>query len=275
MRINIMVPIFATCRFIKKLFAWRRQNIINKYSLGKKAAKFDPVGRTLKMAKYMAAIPDPPEAFDNIALVAARLGIKDINKLYPIDANDRLGCCVVAGAAHLITLCNGRIGELQIPTEAEVVKAYRRNSRCGKDEGLVMLDFLKWWRKNSIHDHRILAFGRVDFKNHKLVKQCIQLFGGVDLGFIVQQKAIEDFEKGITWQPGASDGKGHCVIGAAFDAETISLLTWGGLIKASWAWWDAQVDEAFAVLPLEAMEKGFAEGFDYPQLAADLAIISA
>lgn len=34
-----------------------------KYQTGKLAAKHDPKGRTLKMAKYMVNVPDPPESF--------------------------------------------------------------------------------------------------------------------------------------------------------------------------------------------------------------------
>ena len=142
-----------------------------------------------------------------------------------------------------------------------------------------MLDFLKYLRKHGVLGHKITAFGRVNFKNHKLVKQCIWLFGGLDIGFIVQQDAISDFKAGIPWTPGPSDGGGHCVIAGAYkpgliqltgyDSEGLEIATWGGKQKVTWAWWDAQLDECFVIFPPEAMEEGFAVGFNSDQLLAD------
>ena len=48
-------------------------------------------------------------------------------------------------------------------------------------------------------------------------------------------------------------------------------LGWGNTQKATWAWRDECVDEACAILPLEAKEPDFAPGFDFAQLQADLA----
>jgi hypothetical protein len=244
------------------IIKWFKKNKSTaKFQTGKKAAKFDPQGRTLKMAKYMVNVPDPPEVF-------FPFDMREVASLFPIDANDRLGCCVVAGAAHYITNEHLRIGQILIPTESEVIKIYRKLSGC-KDSGLVMLDFMKYWHKNPLFGHKIEAFGRVDYKNEKLVKQCIQLFGGIDLGFLVQNDAIKDFESGTPWTPGPNDGGGHCVIAAAYDKDYYYILTWGGIIRATKAWWLAQIDEAFAILPPEYKEPGFAPGFDSETLLND------
>ena len=250
-----------------------------RFSFGKLAAKHDPQNRTLKMAKYMANVTDPPECYDNINLVYHKIGERDPDIIlrpdvfFPLDGNDVYGDCVVAGMAHYLTLTNGRIGELIIPPAKEVIKFYKKLSGC-KDQGLVMFDTLKYWRRRPFYNHTIDLFGRIDLKNHKLVKQCIWLFGGVDLGFQVQRDAIKDFEEGKTWTPGPTDGGGHCVIAGAYDNETVTLLTWGGVIKGTWQWWDAMVDEAFAILPPEAKEPDFAPGFLYDELIKDLQSIT-
>jgi hypothetical protein len=50
----------------------------------------------------------------------------------------------------------------------------------------------------------------------------------------------------------------------------VTVLTWGNIQKATWAWWDACVDETYAILPLEAKDVQVAPGFDFAQLQADL-----
>jgi len=248
--------------FLNRLFNNNLPEDISLYKTGKKKPKYDKKGRTLKMAKYMVNLPDPPKTY-------LPFDLNDVKYLFPIDANNRLGDCVVAGAAHYMTNEHLRIGEKIIPPEDEVVRIYRSLSRCGRDNGLVMFDFLKHWRKNPLFGHRIEAFGRVELHNHKLIKQCIHLFGGVDLGFLVQNNAISDFELNKPWTPGLSDGGGHCVIAAAYDENYYYILTWGGCIKATKEWWDAQVDEAFAILPPEYNTPGFAPGFDGEKLHED------
>jgi len=44
--------------------------------------------------------------------------------------------------------------------------------------------------------------------------------------------------------------------------------------QATWAWWDECVDEAYAILPPEAEKPGFAPGFDFAQLKADLTAVA-
>jgi hypothetical protein len=264
------IDIWPIIRWFKK-----RKNMNNqKFMTGKLPAKHDPKNRTLKMAKYMVNVPDPPESFSNLDIIYNNLHITDPAILFPIDGNDVYGDCVVAGAAHYLTLEHGRIGQKVIPLDRDVIKLYKKLSGC-KDRGLVMFDFLKYWRTHPLFGHKIELFGRIELHNHKLVKQCIQLFGGVDLGFLVQNDAIKDFDSGTPWTPGPSDGGGHCVIAAAYDKDYYYILTWGGIIRATKEWWDQQVDESFAILPTEFIEPGFAQGFDSDQLQKDFAAITS
>jgi hypothetical protein len=256
----ISINFVSVYKLIYSLFKKKPKNT-PLFMTGKLPAKFDPKGRTLKMAKYMVNLPDPPKNYFPFDL-------NKVAELFPMDANDRLGCCVVAGAAHYMTNAHLRIGQKMIPEEKDVISIYRKLSGC-RDKGLVMFDFMKYWRKHPLFGHEIEAFGRVDLHNHKLIKQCIHLFGGIDLGFLVQDNAISDFESDTPWTPGSSTGSGHCVIAAAYDENYYYILTWGGCIRATKEWWDAQCDEAFVILPPEYKEPGFAPGFDNVQLQND------
>jgi len=237
---------------------------VGKYRFGKMAVRHDE--RTLKMAKYTADVPDPPESY-------FPFNLNEVISLFPLDANERLGCCVVAGAAHYITNVHIRLGQKIVPTEKEVVDIYKKLSGC-RDRGLVMLDFLKYWRKNPMFGHEIELFGSVSLHNHRLIKQCIYLFGGVDLGFLVQPDAIRDFDSGTPWTPGTNGSGGHCVIAAAYDKFYYYILTWGGVIRATKEWWDSQVDECYAILPPEYKEPGFVLGFDGERLQRDFLSIT-
>ena len=61
----------------------------------------------------------------------------------------------------------------------------------------------------------------------------------------------------------------------AYDARGVVVLTWGSTQRGTWAWWDACVDEAYAILPPEARDDRFAPGFDFAQLHEDLAALTA
>jgi len=55
----------------------------------------------------------------------------------------------------------------------------------------------------------------------------------------------------------------------------VTVLTWGNTQLATWAWWDECVDEAYAILPPEAVDPNFAPGFNITQLKADLAAVAS
>jgi hypothetical protein len=50
----------------------------------------------------------------------------------------------------------------------------------------------------------------------------------------------------------------------------VNVLTWGNTQPGTWGWWDECVDEAYAILPPEASNPGFAPGFNITQLKQDL-----
>jgi hypothetical protein len=241
---------------------------MGQYKFGKLAPRLDD--RTLKMAKYTKLLAPPPVAFDNLLTVKGKLGINNPQVLFPMDGNDRLGDCTIAGIAHATTVYNGLIGSQKIPLAENVIKYYFKITHC-KDTGCNELDVLRRWKKKGFEGEKPIAYGSIDPKNHMLVKQCIQLFGGVYLGFEVQEDCMKDFDAKKPWTPGPIlPYEGHAVYATSYDQDYITLLTWGDTQKGTWDWWDECVDEAYAILPPEAEQPGFAPGFDFETLKADL-----
>jgi hypothetical protein len=235
---------------------------------GKLAPKHDD--RTLMMGNYSISLPAPATAIDNLQRVYTNLKINNPKILFPMDGNDEFGDCTIAGFNHISTVYNGLIGIKKIATKVATVKLYKKLTG-GSDTGLVELDVLNYCRKHTVSGTKILAYVKINPKNHIHVKQAIQLFGGVYLGINVQKDAITDFDNNHKiWTPGLLTGDGHAIVAISYDPNTVTVLTWGDVQKGTWDWWDETVDECYAIIPTEAKKSGFTPGFNFDQLMIDL-----
>ena len=242
------------------------------FRFGKHPPKVDY--RTLRLKKYLTSeLAPPPDSYDVLQRVYANLKPKQASDLFPMDGNDTLGDCTIAAVAHAVTTYRGLVGREKIMSKQAVVKLYLHLSG-GVDSGLVELDVLNYWRQHRISGDEIVAFAAVDPKNQQHVKQAIALFGGVYLGFQVQENCVEDFNARRPWTPGPLTTDGHAVFAVGYDAKQLTVLTWGNTQQATWDWWDECVDEAYAIIPPEAKNPKFAPGFDLKQLEADLAAVA-
>lgn len=242
------------------------------YRFGKHPPKVDY--RTLRFTTYvMAGLAAPPPSFNVLTTVYANLKTSDPTTLFPMDGNDTLGDCTIAAVAHAITVYRGKVDSKTILAKQAVVKLYYHLTG-GLDTGLNELDVLNFWQSNKVSGDEILAFVKIDPKNHTHVQQAIQLFGGVYLGFQVQQNAIQEFDARQPWTPGPLTNDGHAVYAVAYDPNGVTVLTWGNTQQGTWAWWDECVDEAYAILPLDAKDPKFAPGFNLVQLQTDLKAVA-
>lgn len=242
------------------------------YRFGKHPPKKDY--RTLRLANYLTpALAPPPASYDVLPNVYQKLNKSDPTKLFPMDGNDTLGDCTIAALAHAVTAFRGLIGKEKIWSKQSVVKLYLHLSG-GIDSGLNELDVLNYWQSHPASGDKILAFVSIDVKNHTHVRQAIELFGGVYLGFQVQENCIQEFDARQPWVPGPLTREGHAVFAVAYDATGLTVLTWGNTQKATWSWLDECVDEAYAILPPEAKKSDFAAGLNFAQLQADLEAVS-
>ena len=245
------------------------------YRFGKLPPKIDY--RTLRFKDYVTPTLAPPPPADNVLTrpkgVYHQLGTTDPTALYPMDGNDTLGDCTIAALAHAETTFNGMIGKKSIMSRQAVVKLYMHMTG-GVDSGLNELDVLNYWRQHKVSRDEIIAFIRIAPRNHTHIEQAIHLFGGVYLGFQVQEKCLQEFDAHKPWTPGKLTTDGHAVFAVGYDHTGVTVLTWGNIQQGTWAWWDECVDEAYAILPPEAMKPDFAPGFDLAQLKADLAEVA-
>jgi len=225
---------------------------------------------TLRLENYLTSkLAATPATFSAPTEVYSKLGMSDPTKLFLMDDNSTYGDCTIAGVAHAIMVYRGKV----IMTTQVVLKLYFHLTG-GNDTGLNELNVLNYWRSNAVSGDRILVFVAINQKNHVHVEQAIQLFGGVYLGFQVQQNCIQEFDARKPWTPGPLTNYGHAVYAVAYDSTGVTVLTWGNTQKGTWAWWDECVDEAYAILPPEAEITGFDPGFNFAQLKADLGAVA-
>src|ERR1017187_2728631 len=243
------------------------------YKTGKLPVKYDL--RNLRMGKYLIAqLPPPPASCTSLQRVYAALKQPDPSVLFPMDGNDQYGDCTFAAKAHAVTLYRGLVGQSDIMAGPQVVNSYLAFTG-GQDTGCTGLAVLNDWRQNAFDGDKIIAYVSIVPTDHQAVMHAIHLFGGVYLGFQVQQGAQDDFDAGRVWTPGPLTGDGHAGFAAAYDRTGWAVLTWGATQGGTWAWWDECVAEAYCILPPEAAQPGFCPGFDMAQLQTDLALVTA
>jgi len=242
---------------------------VSSIRFGKHPPKVDY--RTLLFRNYSLEMAPPPASDD--VLNRVKLLSTDPTKLFPMDGNDALGDCTIAALAHAETTWSGLLNRKKIMSRQAVVKLYMHLTG-GVDSGLNELDVLNYWRQNSVSGDQIITYVSINPKNHTHVEQAIHVFGGVYVGFQVQENCVQDFKAHKPWTPGKLTNDGHAVFAVGYDQNSVTVLTWGNKQQGSWAWWDECVDEAYAILPPEAKDPKFAPGFNFPQLQEDLQAVA-
>jgi hypothetical protein len=172
-------------------------------------------------------------------------------------ANDSLGDCVEAGLGHQI----GQItayssGKEVMFQDADIIGAYSaiagyKPGQPSTDQGTYTQDAMAWWRKTGLKGHAIVLYASLDLTDTTALKQCIDLFGGVGVGFNFPAYAMDEFNAGQPWdvqKKNASIEGGHFVLATGYDAQYLKVKTWGAEQEMSWAFLAKYADEAWVVL---------------------------
>jgi hypothetical protein len=242
--------------------------------LGKLPARLDV--RTLSLGQYVdrAELPTPPADLDLTEKVAE----------WPMYANDLVGDCTTAAAGHMIEAWTAAVqGHAVEITEASVLAAFDRVKLVDPatgEEGAIELDVLKEWRKNGIGDHRIGAFARVSVHDHELLSTAAWLFGGLYIGLQMpisaQGQTTWDWLGRLTGPARPGSWGGHAVDVVRYDADSLTVVTWGRLQEMTWRFWDRYCEEAYCILSPDFLDGDHApNGFDLKALRADLALVTA
>jgi hypothetical protein len=241
--------------------------------LGKHPPVFDD--RTLNFHAYLRpGLPTPP---------ASKMWGSKVRS-WPMYDNHRYRDCTCAAAGHMIQNWTANAGsEVTLPDE-DVVRFYEHfvGSPPPPDEGCNMLQVLKYWRRVGLGGHRVVGFAALELRNHLQAKGAAYLLGSIYIGVALPDFAVRGDILKVPWDVPAKGPvgdaapnvqNGHSVAAVGYDARNLYIVTWGELKSMSWRFYDAYVDEAYAVLSEDFLNaRGQApEGFDLSALKADLA----
>lgn len=244
---------------------------------GKKPARHDK--RTLALANYVNAsvLPTPPDTLDYTTKITN----------LSVMLNNSLGDCTAAGCGHIRQAWTANNGVQQVWTDPQIQQIYSwtggydPNNPAGTDNGAVEIDVLNYWRKTGFFGDQIAGFMALEPQNNLHVKQSIMLFGGVYIGVGLPLSA----QKQAVWHvtPGGADGDstpgswgGHCMVICSYNATGPIFITWGEYQQATWGWYNAYCDEAYALLSSDwaTTNKVAPSGFNFTNLQADLALVT-
>jgi hypothetical protein len=248
-------------------------------SFGKRPARRDV--RTIAFRDLVARAPRLPDQYDFDA--------DHVAMPTPMFANDRWGDCVIAGRAHHTLRFEYLEQHRVLPiSDRDVLREWRRENG-GTDDGLVVLDSLKAWRRPGWRvgrdTYRIEAFAEVRPADHDEVRRAIVMQVGVGIGLTLPYDAISRFNAGRVWDvtPGPAGEpdpfSGHYVLCPGYTAEGPVCVTWGRRQPMTWAFLDRYCDEAYVIVDARdgilRRRAGVPGRLDHARLRRALAEVSA
>ena len=238
--------------------------------LGRRPAVL-PAG-ALRLSAITATLPAPP----------VKVGWSLPSLIYPMDGNDTVGDCVLACAAHILELWTSRTGAIVTPSDALVISEYSRLTGYSPgdpstDNGAVMTDIWTEWQTGGIFGHTIKAWAQVKPASQTEIRDAIWFFGGAVLGLDLPISAQNQDVWDVPASGPRGDGApgswgGHCVPAVAANADGVTVVTWGALKRATWAFLQTYAEEAQALLSPDWIAKSGVDpgGVPLASLAHDL-----
>ncbi len=258
--------------------------------LGRRPAKEDE--RNIKLSLVLRTLPPIPDVFDTDDNLIPSPPMK-------IFANDKWGDCVIASRAeHTLRFESFEQKKILPITDNEVLDEYWSEQGATQitkkrfcktvttwsskpDNGLVMLDSLKLWRNkgwiSGDQYYNIYAFASVDFKNAADVKAAIFALSGVQIGIYVPQSALDQFEKGVTWEviENSPVVGGHAVYGCGYNNTGPKIITWGKKVQTTWEFAFKYIEEMYAIVDNQDIWLGSDSPVDTVKLDAYLKEITS
>jgi len=243
--------------------------------LGKLPAQ--PGRPQLRLADYTSTIPSPPTSVTWFDLV----------RQWPMFLNDQLGDCVEAAMGHAVEQITmyGQ-GQLVTVSDSDIQASYTSitgydPSDPSTDQGTYMQDAMAWWRKTGLISHKIEAYASVTPSNLNLLKNCVNFFGSVPIGFNFPSSAMDQFDDGEPWDvvDGAALEGGHCVLVVGYDTDFLYVVTWGRVQKMTWRFYQKYTDEVWVVIDDEMVNKlthasGFGGAIDLHTMGEDFSSLT-
>lgn len=199
--------------------------------------------------------------------------------------NLEIGDCAVAAPANLVRLWTAGATHPHLLPLSAILSAYTVVSgydpaQPASDTGAIISDVLALWTSvgaGGIGGDVLAAFAEIDHSSPYHLQLAVDLFGGAVIGVNLPVSAQGE----ESWEvrgPGPFEGEdepgswgGHCVCAVGYGANGVTVVSWGKLMFASWAWLAVYMDEAWAVVSGDFQAP---PGVDLEGLRAELARVA-
>lgn len=226
-----------------------------------------------------AGFTPPPDEVDYYSAVAT----------WPMYGNDTLGDCTWATVGHLVQAWTAFAGAQRVPAEADIEQGYWETgtppSATGTaggatDDGRMEPHVLSYWRHKGIPNEAdsIVAYAAVNHADIDRVKFAVENFGGVYVALALPLTA----ESQSVWDyvPDSPDSQpyswgGHAVPIVGYDADFLYVVTWGFVIKMTYAFWQHYGVASYAVISPDFQAKAQAAGVDVEALLTEALALSS
>jgi hypothetical protein len=167
--------------------------------------------------------------------------------------NDILGCCVISGKGHCWMDLTSNASTLWTPADSDIDALYAVFNPDGQDNGCDMQQVLRYVKANGFVGHPLADFAILNPGSQTEAEDAIALFGGLDIGIALPDECVQGEDllanpwdtPNHVWTPNPANG--HCVWVVAYDANGLTVVTWGALKRMSWAFYLTCCEEAYAL----------------------------
>jgi len=197
--------------------------------------------------------------------------------------NDRLGCCVIAWMFHYIMAWKS-VAHAGDPTptftDDQIIAVYSaitgyNPSDPNTDQGTDPDAALAYWKSTGLYGDKIAGYVNLDITDIEQIKWAIATFGGIGLSFDVPAYIMQ-VPAGESWsEPPEADTSilgGHQVLVIGYGALGFTVVSWGAIYHANWAFWQKYAVAAQVAVSTDWIKQsGTApSGLDVTTLLADL-----
>lgn len=189
--------------------------------------------------------------------------------------NEKYGDCTFAGIVHAKMATAKVLGINEaVPTEEQVVGSYL-NYTHGQDTGCVEATLLQYWQKNELFGGKIAAFAPTDHADLIELKSVIAHYGLAYIGVTLPSVSETQFQNHQPWALTHTPADnniigGHCIILVGYDETYFYAITWGSVQKIEYTWLQSYMDESWAIITPEIVEKGQYGDMRLADLLADI-----
>jgi hypothetical protein len=223
--------------------------------LGKLSAKF--LAGLPSIGIVTESLPLPPPAVDYST---------GLHHLGPM-GNNTTADCTVAAIGHAVQTWTSLASTEAVIPDAAIIQMYADESGYvigdpNTDNGAVASDMLLYWYKNPIDNHALAGFASIRPGNRTSMRDAIYWFGacyiGIQLPLAVRNGGNWMLPDGQSltndWAIGSWGG--HAIPAIAYNADTVTVISWGKLLTVNWAFMDAYCDEAYGLLSKDWLTVG-------------------